>query len=144
MVHYHTLFVCQIVSQYNSRCALSLQRLMWLRKQRQCRWFIPLLCQGSCSYIIWSSSAFGLNCKARAEHCKKAQGIKLNARSRDPKLRHFCHLHELVTSLWHQIPHGKDGNAWFPVLFLYLSLDHWRSYVSLMQKDLPGLLNGMA
>lgn len=117
-MHYHTLFVCQTVSQYNSRCALSLQRFMWLWKQLQYRWFLPLLCQGSCTYIVWSSSAFGLKCKARAEHCKKAQGLKLNARNGDPNLRHFCHLHELVTSLWHQIPHGKDGNAWFPVLFI--------------------------
>lgn len=43
IVHYHTFSVCQIVSQYNSRCALSLRRLHG--KQSLVRWFLPLLCK---------------------------------------------------------------------------------------------------
>lgn len=40
--HYHTFSVCQIFSQYNSRCALSLQGVTWLWKPSLLRWFLPL------------------------------------------------------------------------------------------------------
>lgn len=65
--HYRTFPACQILSQYNSRRALSLQTIMWLWKPSLLRWFLPLFTNEACSYVSWNSPAVG---KTRANHCK--------------------------------------------------------------------------